>query len=539
MKHRFLFSLLVLLHAWLLVHDLTADPPAGLDDSLGIWTDEGWKTYAARNKALFGDWQPREGLSRGWIDGSPVPTWIWYGAFEAFGVSRAAARFPNLVFSIGTLFLLYALARRAWGERAAFLAAALWVLDWNVLMFARLALQETQVAFWLAAGLYGWCRAGEGNPVRWGCAAGLCLAAAFLSKASAAGPIAGLAAAFLADAAGPGRKKALLAAAVTLAAGTGGFCALSPASILDASGVHMAGRLAPMGDRTAPLSAAIVLENGYMTRTLPVFLAALGGALLTLARFRHAHAAERASVLWLAATLAMFAVVNYRPARYFPVLAPPLAILAGSFAFHGLGALRASFRAAPARTRALLVPATLAAAFLGSYALLKLAPPAHGFLAAAVAGGLLGGGGLLWFAARSPAHRLQGSLWGVILAGAMGFFAIPCLQWARAKEHRLAECGRTLAAAVPANATLGGYQAIMLSLETGAYVGDVDNPPGGTYSLAEKLRRVRPDHLATTREEFDALPEAVRASAVHLADLPLMPPFAASALWRVDPEAFR
>ena len=86
---------------------------------------------------------------------------------------------------------------------------------------------------------------------------------------------------------------------------------------------------------------------------------------------------------------------------------------------------------------------------------------------------------------------------------------------------------------------MGGYQGIMLSLETDAFVGDVDNPPGGSLPLIEKLRRVRPDHLAMTREEFDALPETVRASAAHVADLPLMPPFQASALWRIDPETLR
>lgn len=537
MKHRFLFSLLVLLHAFLLVHDLTADPPVGLDDSLGIWTDEGWKTYAARNKAIFGDWQPREGLSRGWIDGSPLPSWIWYGSFRLFGVSRAAARFPNLVFSIGTMFLLYALARRAWGERAGVLTAVLYVLDWNVLMFARLALQETQVAFWLLAALYCWCRSDE-SPL-WGYALGLTLTASLFSKASAAGPVLAFIAAYALELGRPGRLRAAMLSLATLAGCIAVSRVLLPRPILEASGVHMAGRLAPIASWTAPLAAALVLENGYMTRTLPVFLAALGGAILTIARFRHAHPAERVSLLWLAAGLAMFAVVDYRPARYFPILAPPLVILAGSFAHHGLGALRASFRAASVFSRAGLVPAALAAAFLGCHAALKLAPPAHGFLAAAAAGGLLGGGGLLWFAARSPAHRLQGSLWGVILAAAMGFFATSHFQWARSREHRLAECGRTLAAAVPPGATLGGYQAVMLALETCAYVGDVDNPPGGTLPLVEKLRRVRPDHLATTREEFDELPAAVRASAVHLADLPLMPPFASSALWRIDPETLR
>lgn len=538
MRNRIVLAVLALLHAALLAFDLAADPPPDLDRSLGIYVDEGWKTYAARNKALFGAWQPREGLSRGWIDGSPLPTLAWYGSFELFGVSRRAARLPNLLFSLGSLFLVHAVARRAWGARAGLWAAALWTLDWNVLMFARLALQEPQVAFWGLAALYAWCRLEEG--AGWGAAAGACLAAAFFSKASAAGPIAGFAVAALLDLRRPERRSgavaALAAAAALLAVGIW----LLQRPLLEASDVHVGQRLSPLRSlRSAILSAAIVLENGYMTKTLPIFLAALGGGLLALFRLRWAHPAERVSLFWLATTLGMFAVVGYRPARYFPILAPPLVILAASFAHHGLGALRASFRALSGTGRAGAAAPILAAAFLAAYTALKLAPPRTGFLAAAAAGALLLAAGAAWFLLRSPAHRLQGSLWGVILVLSMAFFAVPFHRWADTRGHRTVTCGGRLAAALPDGATLGGYQAVMLSLETDAYVGDVDNPPGGTLPLLEKLRRVRPDHLAMTREELDALPAPVRASARHLVDLPLMPPFETSALWRIDPETLR
>lgn len=538
MRNRAVLAVLALLHAALLTFDITADPPPDLDRSLGIYVDEGWKTYAARNKALFGSWQPREGLSRGWIDGSPLPTLVWYGSFELFGVSRRAARLPNLLFSLGSLFLVHAVARRAWGARAALWTAALWILDWNVLMFARLALQEPQVAFWGLAALYAWCRLDSGTA--WGVAAGTCLAAAFFSKASAAGPIAGFVAAAFLDLRRPERRSGAGAALAAAAALLAGGIWLLPRPLFEASDVHVGDRLAPLASlRSALLSAAIVLENGYVTRTLPIFLAALAGGLLTLFRFRWAHPAERVSLLWLAASLAMFAVVGYRPARYFPILAPPLAILAASFAHHGLGTMRASFRALPPAGRAGTAVPVLAAAFLASYASLWLVPPPAGFLAAAAAGAVLAVSGTGWFLLRSPAHRLQGSLWGVILVLSMGFFAVPFHRWAVSREHRTVSCGRTLACAVPEGATLGGYQGVMLALETPAYVGDVDNPPGGTLPLVEKLRRIRPDHLAMTQEEFDALPGPVRASARRLADLPLMPPFETSALWRIDPETLR
>ncbi len=535
-KSHFSFLLfLILLHASLLAFDLTADPPIDIDQSLGIYTDEGWKTYAARNKALFDDWQPRAGLSRGWIDGSPLPTWFWYNSFELFGVSRAAARLPNLVFSMGSLLLLFSLARRAWGEKAALWTVALWVLDWNVLMFARLALQETQVAFWLLAALWTWCHA-EKNAV-WGAVTGLFLSAAFLSKASAAGPLTGFALGVLLEARRAEKWKASLAAMGALAVGLAPFLALSVRTPWAASGVHMAGRLIATDEpASAFLSAAIILENGYMTKILPTFAAALLGALLAWARWPWATIPERLSTLWLVGGLAGFAAIDYRPARYFPILAPAAVLLAASFAHQGLGALRAAYAVRSRNFRLPFHAGVLVSGFLFAYAALKLAPPPRGFLALAATLGAGLGLALLRLLARGASPALHGRPRGLILAAAMAFFAASWIPWAASREHRLVICGRILDACVPRDATLGGYQAVMLALETRVYVGDVDNPPGTAPSLSEKLARVRPTHVATTLEEFLALDPAIRQGAEKLANLPLMAPFANAAVWRLPQE---
>lgn len=544
MKRRLPFAGLVLLHAFLLSFDLTADPPRAVDATMGLYADEGWKTYAARNKALFGAWQPREGLSRGWLHRSPLPTLAWWASFETFGVSRAAARLPNLLFSLGSLCLVYATARRVWRDaRVGVLAAALYVLDFNLLMFARLAFQETQVAFWLLLALYAWTRAED--RVGWAAAAAAALAAAFLSKASAllAFPafLVAVAAAAFGSPASRRRATVFFGALLALAAGWWLLWAAPRPAETAAAAADLAGRLGPAASPLAPLlTAATVLDNGYMTRSLPVFLAALAGCLLTLLRGRSASSAEWIATLWLAGGLAGFALLPYRPARYFPILGPAALLATVSFAAHGPAALRAAWRARGGTLqRAAFAAALLAGGFLAAYAALGLAPPRRGYLAAAAVGGVLCALAALRFLLRGTPAVLRGSPRTAILLCAMGFFVIPYARWICARTHALVSAGRLLDAAVPPEATLGGYEAVMLALETRAYVGDVDNPPGRTPSLSEKLRRVRPDYVATTAGAFAELDPALREGARFVRPLPLPPPFSDAGLWRLAGGAAR
>lgn len=526
-----ILALLVALHAAALGLDLTADPPESLDTSQGIFIDEGWKTYSARNLALFGSVQPREGLTLGWAFRSALPTKIWELSFQAFGVSRLAARLPNLLFSLGTLLLLFAVARRIAGdERAGLLAAALYALDFNATMFARLAFQETQVAFWLALALHLWIRSEERQAL--GIAAALAALAAAASKATAIPLIAAI---WLASAfpihKGWGRRffgEALAIAAILL-------IFLVP---LETLGLRLSEAGTAPGEEGSRLSSlhrvALAVDSGYPSKILPTFAAALVGALLILLRGCRSHPGERVAAAWLAAGLAMFAVTDYRPCRYFPVIAPPLILLAASFLSWGPGALRAAWLAAGRLRKAAFLALLAPGAYLAAYAGLKLCPPPKGYIAAAAGLAIALSALLLLFLRRGRAASLQRGTLALILLGAVGFFAIQYGRWASRRTHLLAEAARAVREAVPADATLGGYQAIALAPDLPHFIGDVDNPPGRLPTLSEKLRLVRPSHLVATRENFKALDPDLRARARFLRTLALPGPYRDSGLWRIE-----
>ena len=169
--------------------------------------------------------------------------------------------------------------------------------------------------------------------------------------------------------------------------------------------------------------------------------------------------------------------------------------------------------------------------YLLAYAGLKLAPVPRGFLPLSAATGLALAVAAWWGMDRYPG--LRRSVPAAILLGTLAFFALPYGRWFLGRTHQVAEAGRQLREAVPASATLGGYQAILLSLEIPHFVGDVDNPPGELPTLSEKLRLIRPDYLVATRTDFDALDPDLRGRAQPVTRLPDVPRFPESGLWKM------
>lgn len=140
---------------------LEADPPSDLTDaSLAEYTDEGLKTYHARNRVLFGAWiwHPRD-QNTYWITHSPVSLWLHTGWFVLRGrVDVATARELHLLVGLLTLLLWAATVRREVGEREALASTAILGLGFLGVMFGRMVFLENLLAPVHAGLLWLLCR---------------------------------------------------------------------------------------------------------------------------------------------------------------------------------------------------------------------------------------------------------------------------------------------------------------------------------------------------------------------------------------------
>jgi len=124
---------------------LTADPPDDLCyGSLAVYTDEGYKTYHARNMALFGAWNwNAEDQYTYWVRNSPASLRLHAAWFELLGrADLAAARGLHLLLGLLTLLLWALTVRRQLGPQVALLSTAILGLTFVGGMYARMVFLE-------------------------------------------------------------------------------------------------------------------------------------------------------------------------------------------------------------------------------------------------------------------------------------------------------------------------------------------------------------------------------------------------------------
>ncbi|WP_394795442.1 ArnT family glycosyltransferase [Armatimonas sp.] len=130
---------------------LDADPWPLLDWSSGIWTDEGFYTYNARNAALFGQARLDEFNNANLM---PVLDLAQRLVFGKFGVGLIAARSLSVLASLLALFFFWDALRRGFGKKTALTGLALLGTDVFFWGYSRLALMELPAtlvhcaAFW-------------------------------------------------------------------------------------------------------------------------------------------------------------------------------------------------------------------------------------------------------------------------------------------------------------------------------------------------------------------------------------------------------
>ena len=120
--------------------------------------DEPRFALVARDMVLSGDWLiPRVG-GEAYSDKPPVFMWL-IAMFHKVGIDLTIAYLlPSLLAALGTVALVYDLARRLWGRQAAWTAGLLLILTLQFATQARTAQIDALVCFWITLGMYGLLR---------------------------------------------------------------------------------------------------------------------------------------------------------------------------------------------------------------------------------------------------------------------------------------------------------------------------------------------------------------------------------------------
>ena len=197
-------------------------------------SDEAFYAQAGREMVETGDWvTPR--YNGGYRFEKPVMFyWLVALAYLPAGAGEFAARLPSALAGLGLVLAAFACARRWYDDDTALLAGAVTATSFGYVGWARQALPDLALAFfvtaatWAAFEALAVSRAAGGRRRWWLAAAGAALAAAFLTKgpvgvvlpALAVGPAAvwRCVAEGRAGAGGPGRRLARLAGDVGLLA---------------------------------------------------------------------------------------------------------------------------------------------------------------------------------------------------------------------------------------------------------------------------------------------------------------------------------
>ena len=130
--------------------DIPADPPPDLSISGALYSDEGFKTYAARNRALFGNWTwTHEDGYDAWLSKSPLSIYTFTRVFKKFGVSLTTLRSVSIVYAMLTLLSLFFLVKHIYGSMPALIGTFIMGFNFFNVMFSRLGFYEVHLGFFL------------------------------------------------------------------------------------------------------------------------------------------------------------------------------------------------------------------------------------------------------------------------------------------------------------------------------------------------------------------------------------------------------
>ncbi|HPM38326.1 MAG TPA: hypothetical protein PK186_12290 [candidate division Zixibacteria bacterium] len=318
--------------------DLVKDPPmyfSGIEQSLG--TDPAQYVHHARNRILFGDWDPFD-YPRWAVYRHSLVSLVSWVVMSLGGVDLRSANLTGVLLSFGGLVLmLLGLLRRhrAWAAAAAALAFALNV---TLLTHGRLSYLEDGLIFWAGAMFFVYSRWGERS-------AGVIAAGALAAAAALTGKLFGalLAPALMLAVAFDGRPRAWGRAVLAGAACAAAALVLVPllyagdlAAAFAYTGEQSYGlRGFPDGLKSPWAFFEHLISYGfdnrlsYVNPDLVIMLVAAG---LLAARFRfegdRLAPTTRFALCWAVCGIVGLMPLNYSPIRYTLLFIPAVILLA-------------------------------------------------------------------------------------------------------------------------------------------------------------------------------------------------------------------
>ncbi|MBN2160421.1 MAG: hypothetical protein JW807_13590 [Spirochaetes bacterium] len=152
--------LLVILFTGMRLAHINADAPQDLSISAAAYTDEGFKTYDARNRVLFGDWKwTPEDQYGGWLSTSPLTVLPYTWIFSRFGVSYASIRVLSVAYAAVTMILLFLFLARTYDRLTALIGLVLFGSNYFTAMYNRLGLYEGHLICFVMIALFGFAEA--------------------------------------------------------------------------------------------------------------------------------------------------------------------------------------------------------------------------------------------------------------------------------------------------------------------------------------------------------------------------------------------
>lgn len=146
----FLIAFFLIAFSLRFIH-LEADPPKTLSTSMGYMGDPGGYVINARNKIVFGRWEMDM-----WnlMHISPLPHYLAYLVFFAFGAGVAQMNLIPAVFSCLILIFVYLILRQTLNKTFALLGAILLGLNFQFSMFSRIAVRVMPMLFFVVLAIY-------------------------------------------------------------------------------------------------------------------------------------------------------------------------------------------------------------------------------------------------------------------------------------------------------------------------------------------------------------------------------------------------
>jgi 4-amino-4-deoxy-L-arabinose transferase-like glycosyltransferase len=160
---RYGLGIVILFAAAIYVATLIA-PPHLMDDVDAVQAQIG------RNMLDSGDWVTARLDGVAYLEKSPLKYWMIASSFAAFGVSDTAARLPVVLSVLAIAWLIGAMGRWAFGERAGFYSGLVFATSLGVFLFTRILIPDIILTGTIALALWGMLRAldeAEARPRLW------------------------------------------------------------------------------------------------------------------------------------------------------------------------------------------------------------------------------------------------------------------------------------------------------------------------------------------------------------------------------------